>query len=97
MADEEQKLRRKISGLYNTQQTRTGFVGVHVQDSFKNISTLLNSIPTFLYQEDIEESEEFKRLKTNLSTDLEAYRLETYKLFDKKVHEHKDNAEKHMG
>ena len=93
----EENLRKELHNTHTTLQSRAGLIGVHVQDSFKTISELLNSIPTFLYQEDITESDEFKRLQTNLSKDLEAYRLETYKLFDKKVHEHKANAEKYMG
>ena len=92
----EENLREKLHNAYTTLQNRAGLIGVHVQDSFKIISELLNSIPTSLYQEDIEESDELKRLKTNLSESLEKYRLGVYKLFDSKVREHKRNAEKYM-
>jgi hypothetical protein len=88
--------RKKLQNLYETLRRRTGLAHVGVQNLFKIISQELGSIPSSLFQEDITESDEFKRLKTNLAESLEAYRLEVYKLFDAKVHEHKENAEKYM-
>ena len=91
----EENLRKKLYDTHTTLQQRVGLMGVHVQDLFKTIGELLNSIPTSLYQEYIEESDEFKRLKTNLSESLEKYRLEVHKLFDNKAREHKKNADKY--
>jgi len=73
MEDDE---RKKLQNLYGTLKRRTGLAHVGVQNLFKIISLELGSIPSSLFQEDIDESDEFKRLKTNLAESLESYRLE---------------------
>jgi len=92
----EKETKKELSNLYETLRRRTGLAHIGVQNLLKIIKEELSSIPSSLFQEDINESEEFKRLKVNLSESLEAYKLETYKLFDKKIHEHKENSEKYM-
>ena len=88
--------KKELYHIYQELERRTGLVNVHIQDLLGIVSKELAQIPASLFQEGIEESDEFKRLKVNLSKDLEAYKLEIYRLFDAKVHEHKKKSEEYL-